>query len=78
MNLIVYMYCDYGLGGVVVIMMRQEYLQDVAEYRNKLEPLMREYVSSDRWECIERTVLPAYSFGKNGVIFIHRVKCNGF
>ena len=65
------------LGGLVFNVMREEFLE-MQEYRDKLEPLMNEHIQDGRWQLEERTVLTKYSFGKDGVMFIHKVTCSGF
>ena len=53
--------------------MREEYLSYVAEYVDRLEPFMQQLVEQGAWTREERTVVPKYSFGKNGVVFVYRV-----
>ncbi|KAI0228373.1 hypothetical protein LSAT2_021147 [Lamellibrachia satsuma] len=60
-------------GGCVCIVMREEYLSYVAEYVDRLEPFMQQLVEQGAWTQEERTVVPKYSFGKNGVVFVYRV-----
>nr|XP_022344429.1 methyltransferase-like protein 27 isoform X1 [Crassostrea virginica] len=61
-------------GGYVVIVMREEYLEHVHDYKDKLEPLMKELEISGRWTRVSRRVVPKYSFENNGVIFIYQKK----
>ncbi|KAK6183208.1 hypothetical protein SNE40_010733 [Patella caerulea] len=61
-------------GGVVAIAMREEYLNYVEEYQNKLEPLMEELEKAGIWEKIDRTVYENHFVGKTGVLFLYRVK----
>lgn len=61
-------------GGYVVIVMREEYLEHVSDYKDKLEPLMKELELSGLWIKLERRIVPKYSFENNGVIFIFK-KC---
>ena len=52
--------------------MREEYLEHVHDYKDKLEPLMKELEISGRWTRVSRRVVPKYSFENNGVIFIYQ------
>ena len=61
----------------MIIVMREEYLSYVEEYVDRLEPFMKELERLEKWELVERTVVPKYSFGKNGVIFVYKVRENG-
>lgn len=58
--------------------MRQEYLEYVKEYKDRLVPYMKELEDSGKWRCLEQTVVPNYSFGKDGVVFVCRVLESGF
>nr|KAG5707663.1 hypothetical protein BaRGS_031045 [Batillaria attramentaria] len=57
-------------GGLVCIVMREEYLQHVAEYRDRLEALMKEMEVAGTWKLHSRTIVPKYSFDNNGVVFM--------
>lgn len=56
-----------------MIVMREEYLEHVDEYKDSLEPLMQELEDSGKWTRESRVVVPKYSFDNNGVIFKYRV-----
>jgi ubiquinone/menaquinone biosynthesis C-methylase UbiE len=60
-------------GGLVVIVMREEYLVTVEQYKNRLEPYMKQLEDENKWHRVLRDVVPRYSFNKNGVVFIYRV-----
>ncbi|CAG2205687.1 unnamed protein product [Mytilus edulis] len=60
-------------GGLVVIVMREEYLDYVKEYKDRLEVLMQELEDAGKWESVSRVIVPNYSFDNNGVIFKYRV-----
>jgi len=64
-------------GGLVVIVMREEYLSYVKEYVGRLEPMMETLQVDGAWSRQERTVVPNYSFGKNGVVFVYKVQAEG-
>ena len=63
-------------GGYVVIVMRQAYLQEVKEYRGRLERRMAALEKDQRWKMVERTVVPKYSFENDGVVFVFQVTQN--
>lgn len=52
--------------------MREEYLEHVSDYKDKLEPLMKELELSGHWIKLERRIVPKYSFENNGVVFIFK------
>ncbi|KAG8240442.1 hypothetical protein J437_LFUL003156 [Ladona fulva] len=60
-------------GGLIVIVMREEYLSYVNEYVNKLEPHLSSLVAEGKCEKVSRTVVPNYCFNKNGVVFVYKV-----
>ncbi|XP_055957022.1 uncharacterized protein LOC130012914 [Patella vulgata] len=64
-------------GGIVVIAMREEYLNYVEEYQNKLEPMMEELEKEGVWEKIDRSIYENHFVGKTGVLFLYRVKDKG-
>ena len=61
-------------GGVVIIVTRLEYLSYGEEYQGRLEPLMQQMEQEGLWRQLERTVVKEYSFCKNGIIFVFKVK----
>ncbi|XP_050739141.1 methyltransferase-like protein 27 [Eriocheir sinensis] len=60
-------------GGFVVNVMRHEYLETVAAYKEKLEPYMDQLEEDGKWRKVERRVVPNYYFGKEGVVYVYRV-----
>ena len=64
-----YELCVYS-GGVVCIVMREEYLQHVAEYRGRLEETMKDMKLNGIWRMVSRTVVSKYSFDNNGIVFM--------
>ena len=56
-------------GGVVCIVMREEYLQYVEQYRGRLEETMKDMELKGMWQMVSRTVVPNYFFEDNGVVF---------
>ena len=53
--------------------MREEYLDYVEEYKDRLEVLMQELEDDGKWESVSRVIVPKYSFDNNGVIFKYKV-----
>jgi len=60
-------------GGTIFIVMREEYLREVKEYANKLEPYMKTLEDQGLWKQVGRDVVKNYSFNKNGVVFKYEV-----
>jgi len=60
-------------GGMVFIVMREEYLSYVKEYVDKLEPYMSSLGEKGAWRQVGRNIVPEYSFNKNGVVFSYEV-----
>ncbi|KAL8570208.1 hypothetical protein ACOMHN_029909 [Nucella lapillus] len=56
-------------GGLVCILMREEYLEHVQEYRGRLENTMKEMEQTGKWKLDSRVVVPRYSFDNNGILF---------
>ncbi len=59
-------------GGLLIIVMREEYLTTTEYYTNKLEPLMEKMIDEGVWQRVLRLQVPKYSFIKTGVAFIFR------
>ncbi|KAJ8316642.1 hypothetical protein KUTeg_005808 [Tegillarca granosa] len=59
--------------GIIVIVMRQEYLENTEAYKDKLEPLMKKIENNGLWKKINRRVVEEYSFSKSGIIFVYKV-----
>ena len=58
--------------GLIMIVMRKEYLSTVSEYSDKLEPLMQTMCFENVWTRVSRIEVPNYSFDKTGVVFIFK------
>ena len=58
-------------------MMRERYLEEVEEYRGRMEPFLKKLQVSGAWDCVKRDVKSKYSFNNNGVLFIYRVNIQG-
>ncbi|KAJ8307733.1 hypothetical protein KUTeg_014715 [Tegillarca granosa] len=59
--------------GIIVIVMRQEYLENTEAYKDKLETLMKKIENNGLWKKINRRVVEEYSFSKTGIIFVYKV-----
>ena len=53
--------------------MRENYLKIVAEYKDRLEPLMRKLQDAGKWMMLERTIISGYLPGFNGVRFVFKI-----
>ncbi|XP_067656466.1 methyltransferase-like protein 27 [Haliotis asinina] len=67
-------------GGLVCIVMCEDYLFEVVEYKDRLEKLMQQLEDDGKWKQISRDVVRQYCFDNNGVIFnfkicLHNRKC---
>ncbi|XP_042870216.1 methyltransferase-like protein 27 [Penaeus japonicus] len=60
-------------GGLVINVMRLEYLDYVEAYKDQLEPYMDLLHQKGWWQKVDRKVVQNYAFDKEGVIFVHRV-----
>ncbi|XP_068223686.1 methyltransferase-like protein 27 [Palaemon carinicauda] len=60
-------------GGLVIIVMREEYLHEVQEYRDRLVPHMESLQKEGKWTKVEVKKVPDYFFGKEGIIFTYKV-----
>ncbi|WAR24861.1 MET27-like protein [Mya arenaria] len=63
-------------GGMVLIVMRKEYLKYVGEYTERLEPFIEKMEHENRWELLESREVSNYSFNRDGVLFKMKVKMN--
>ncbi|XP_067657089.1 methyltransferase-like protein 27 [Haliotis asinina] len=60
-------------GGVICNVMREEYLNEVEEYRECLEPLMNSLEKAGKWSLISRDVVPDYFIDLPGIVFMYNV-----
>lgn len=61
-------------GGFVVIVMREQYLDTVDEYKDRLEPQMKRLEVNGKWKSVSRTVVPKYSWDNDGVVYVFKVE----
>lgn len=57
-------------GGLVIIVMRKEYLTYVAEYVDRLEPLFKLLENEGIWSRLADFNVENYSFNKTGRVFV--------
>lgn len=60
-------------GGIIMTIIREEYLTKVEEYTGKLEECFKILESENKIKKVSRTVVPNYSFKKNGVLYVYEV-----
>ena len=68
------MFTSFVKGGFVVIVMRREFLDHVDEYRGRLVPRMEKMQSEGVWRMIEKKTVINFAFGKDGMVFILKMK----
>ena len=54
--------------------MRKEYLKYVAEYVDRLEPLMHKLEQDNKWKMLDKREVSNYAFNRAGLVFRFRVK----
>lgn len=65
------LFCD--LGGRIVIVTRAEHLTAVEEYRDRLEPLMKQLEDQGKWRQLERTIFQGFFLDKEGILLKYEV-----
>ncbi|XP_069172830.1 methyltransferase-like protein 27 [Procambarus clarkii] len=60
-------------GGLVIILMLMKRLLEVEAYKDKLEPHMDHLEQQGLWHKKGRKVVPNFTFGDDGIVFIYRV-----
>ncbi|GFO40691.1 Williams-Beuren syndrome chromosomal region 27 protein [Plakobranchus ocellatus] len=60
-------------GGFFLNCMREEYLYDVPEYKDRLVPLLQDLEKQGRIQKLEWTVYPKHFHGKDGIRMIYKV-----
>ena len=59
-----------------MIVLREEYLEIVDEYKDRLEPFMQELERFGVWKMLNRNVVANFAFGKTGIIYSFEVCAN--
>ena len=63
----------FSEGGLVLISMTKRYLIDVAEFKDRLEPLMKQLEMEGQWQMLERTVIPDVYHANEGLLYVFKV-----
>lgn len=58
--------------GLIIIVMRKEYLSYVKEYTDRLVPMMDKLENEGIWSSVVRLDVPNYSWNKTGIVFVFR------
>lgn len=61
-------------GGLVIIVMRLEFVSTAEVFKDKLEPYMDHLEQEGKWRKEARKVVPNYFLDKDGVVFTYRVQ----
>ena len=56
-----------------MLVCREEDVLNIEEYKDRLEPLMKQLEDERKWTILERTVFPEYLPEMNGIVFVFRV-----
>ncbi|KAI0220206.1 hypothetical protein LSAT2_028283 [Lamellibrachia satsuma] len=64
-------------GGYLCIITREEFLTDVPDYVDRLEPFMKQLAEQGAWTREERKVVPSHIYGTKGIVFVFRVEQSG-
>ena len=69
------MHCTvlFLLGGLVGMVIRENDVLTIPEYKDRLEPLMKQLEDEGKWTMLERTIFPGYLPGFNGVLFVFKI-----
>ncbi|GFO19646.1 ubiquinone/menaquinone biosynthesis c-methyltransferase ubie [Plakobranchus ocellatus] len=60
-------------GGYVINIVRQETVNDIEGFKDRLEPMMSEMEKAGKWKFVSRVLFPDYLVDQGGVIFTHQV-----
>lgn len=67
--------CDrFIIGGRIVLVTREQHLQAVDEYRDRLEPLMDRLEAEGKWKKIERKIFKGFFLDKDGIMWKYQVQ----
>ncbi|XP_067657672.1 methyltransferase-like protein 27 isoform X2 [Haliotis asinina] len=60
-------------GGIICIVMRETFLREVDEYKDRLEPLMDSLEKDRKWRQVSRVIVPNYFIDIAGIVFLYCV-----
>ena len=67
-------FCDViSSGGLILLVGREKDVLTIEEYKDRLEPLMKQLEDERKWTMLERTVFPGYFPEVNGIVFVFKV-----
>ena len=61
------------VGGYIVNVLRQETVEEIEGFKDKLEPMMHQMEADGKWKLLSRVVFPDYLVDQGGVVFTHQV-----
>ena len=56
-----------------MLVSRENDVVNIAEYKDRLEPLMKQLEDEGKWTMLERMVFPDYLPEVNGIVFVFKV-----
>ena len=62
----------YIAGGLVVIVTREAIATTHEEFKDRLEPLMKQLETEGKWTFVERRIFADYLPGVNGIQYVFR------
>ncbi|GFS13099.1 Williams-Beuren syndrome chromosomal region 27 protein [Elysia marginata] len=60
-------------GGIIVNVVRQETVNEIEGFKDRLEPMMQQMEADGKWKLVSRVLFPDYLVDQGGVIFTHQV-----
>ncbi|RUS84366.1 hypothetical protein EGW08_007898 [Elysia chlorotica] len=60
-------------GGIIVNVVRQETVNEIEGFKDRLEPMMEQMEKDGKWKLVSRVLFPDYLVDQGGVIFTHQV-----
>ncbi|XP_060585644.1 methyltransferase-like protein 27 [Ruditapes philippinarum] len=60
-------------GGRIVLVTREQHLYTVAEYKDRLEPLMDRLEAEGKWKKLERKIFKGFFLDKDGIMWKYQV-----
>ncbi|GFO19647.1 Williams-Beuren syndrome chromosomal region 27 protein [Plakobranchus ocellatus] len=64
-------------GGYIINIVRQETVNDIEGFKDRLEPMMSEMEKDGKWKLVSRVLFPDYLVDQGGVIFTHQWGVDG-